>query len=369
MKVLTVFGTRPEAIKMAPVIIEMKRRSSEFQVVVAISGQHREMLDQVLNLFGIRPDYDLDIMRRNQSLTHITSGVLNGLESILQNEVPDIVLVQGDTTTTFAGALAAFYHQIPVGHIEAGLRTYDKHNPFPEEKNRQMTSVLADLHFAPTERARENLVKEGIPPESIYVTGNTVVDALLMIVRQKFEFRHLPLSSIDFDNKKVILVTAHRRENLGRAMESLCLALKEIVVNNRDVEIVFPIHLNPKVQSAVRSILNRVERVHLIEPLDYVPFVHLMSKAYLIITDSGGIQEEAPSLGKPVLVFRERTERPEGVDAGAVKIIGTDKSHIINSVSQLLTDTRAYQCMARVANPYGAGHAAERILGALSERL
>lgn len=369
MKVLTIFGTRPEAIKMAPVIIEMKRRSNEFQVVVAVSGQHREMLDQVLNLFGIRPDYDLDIMQRNQSLTHITSAVLNGLESILQKEVPDIVLVQGDTTTTFAGALAAFYHQIPVGHIEAGLRTYHKHNPFPEEKNRQMTSVLADLHFAPTERARENLINEGIPPESIYVTGNTVVDALLMILRQKFEFRHLPLSRIDFDNKKVILVTAHRRENLGRAMESLCLALKEIAINNKDVEIVFPVHLNPKVQSIAKNILNAVERVHLIEPLDYVPFVHLMSKAYLIITDSGGIQEEGPSLGKPVLVFRETTERPEGVDAGVVKIIGTGKSHIISSVSQLLTGTSSYRCMAQVANPYGDGHAYERIIGALSERL
>ncbi len=369
MKVLTVFGTRPEAIKMAPVIIELKKHPDAFKVVVAVSGQHREMLDQVLNLFEIQPDYDLDIMQTKQSLGQITSRVLHGVENILERESPDIVLIQGDTTTTFVGALAAFYHQTPIGHIEAGLRTYDKYNPFPEEKNRQMTSALADLHFAPTQRARENLIKEGIPPESIHVTGNTVVDALLMILKRDFEFKQSPLSTIDFDNKKVILATAHRRENLGEPLESICTALKEIVANNQDVEVVFPVHPNPRVRSVVKSILSRVERIHLIEPLGYSSLVHLMSKAYLILTDSGGIQEEALSLGKPVLLLRKNTERPEGVEAGTVKIVGNDKDYIVGNVSPLLADMQAYKRMAQATNPYGDGHASERILKILGEKL
>jgi len=366
MKVLTIFGTRPEAIKMAPVIIELKRRPGEFEVVVAVSGQHREMLYQVLNLFEIQPDYDLDIMQANQSLAQITSRVLHGVESILEKEVPDIVLVQGDTSTTFAGALAAFYHQIPIGHIEAGLRTYDKYNPFPEEKNRQLTSVLADLHFAPTRIARENLIKEGISPEIIHVTGNTVVDALLMITNRNFEFKQSPLSTIDFDNKKVILVTAHRRENLGKPLNSICLALKEMVANNKDVEVVFPVHLNPKVRSVVKNILGAVERVYLIEPLDYGPFVHLMSKVYLILTDSGGIQEEAPSLGKPVLVMRKITERPEGVNAGVVKIVEAETEVLLHEVQTLLDNPEEYKQMSSKSNLFGDGKASLRIADILS---
>jgi UDP-N-acetylglucosamine 2-epimerase (non-hydrolysing) len=367
MKVLTVFGTRPEAIKMMPVIIELKRYSDKFNVIVAVSGQHREMLDQVLNLFEIIPDYDLNIMRKSQSLSQITCGVLNGVENILEKENPDIVLVQGDTSTTFAGALAAFYHQTPVGHIEAGLRTYNKYNPFPEEKNRQLASILADLHFAPTQKAKENLIREGIQFEKIHVTGNTVVDALFMIIKRGFKFKLPPLSTIDFDNEKIILVTSHRRENFGEPLESICLALKEIVINNKDTKVIFPVHLNPKVRSVVNDILGDTDRIHLIEPLDYITFVHLMSKVYLILTDSGGIQEEAASLGKPILVMRDTTERPEAVEAGIAKLVGTDKERIFANTKALLDNGEEYKKVANSVNPFGDGKAGERITKVLEE--
>lgn len=369
IKVLVVFGTRPEAIKMAPVIAELKRHPEAFEVVATVTGQHREMLDQVLGLFKIQPDYDLDIMQAKQSLAQITNRVLQGLDSILENESPDVVLVQGDTTTTFASALAAFYHQIPVGHIEAGLRTHDKYNPFPEEINRHLTTVLADLHFAPTQRAKENLLREGVTPETIYVTGNTIVDALFTILQQDLEFKALSLASLRFEHKKTILVTAHRRENWGKPLESICLALKELVKRNENAQVIFPIHPNPVVSQTVYSILGHMNRVFLIEPLDYVSFVHLMSKAYLILTDSGGIQEEAPSLGKPVLLMRETTERPEGIELGLVKMVGTDKNRLIEEAELLLLHPEEYEQMVSKPNPFGDGKAAARIAEVLRENV
>ena len=367
MKVLTLFGTRPEAIKMAPVIAELSRRPDEFEIIIVVSAQHREMLDQVLNVFEIKPDCDLDIMRESQSLSQITCNVLRGVEGVLEKEKPDIVLVQGDTTTTFTSALAAFYHRIPVGHIEAGLRTHRKYNPFPEELNRHLTSVIADLHFAPTELAKQNLLREGVKSESVYVTGNTVIDALLSAAKLEYEFKITSLASLDFNNSKIILVTAHRRENLGSPLKSICFALRELALSDRKLEIVFPVHLNPKVRSVVENMLSGIENIHLIEPLDYVPFVQLMKRAYLILTDSGGIQEEAPSLGKPVLVLRSSTERPEAIQSGAIKLVGTEQHRIVENVRRLLDDRTEYEQMACSDNPFGDGRASTRIADILLE--
>jgi UDP-N-acetylglucosamine 2-epimerase (non-hydrolysing) len=366
-KVVTVFGTRPEAIKLAPVLKALEKQ--KFDSVVVVTAQHREMLDQVLNLFSIEPNYDLDIMQPAQELFDITEKALNGLKPILEKEKPQILLVQGDTTTTFAAALAAFYLKIEIGHIEAGLRTFDKYHPFPEEINRQLTSRLVDFHFAPTEIAKENLLKEGIPAEKIYVTGNTVIDALLATVKDDYSFSDSTLSKIDFENRKLILVTAHRRENWGDPLKNICLSIKKLVETHLDIEIVFSVHLNPQVQQAAESILANVERVHLVNPLEYEPFVQFMNKSYLILTDSGGIQEEAPSLGKPVLVLREVTERPEVIAAGTAKLVGTDVDKIVETTSLLLKDENVYNKMARATNPYGDGHASERIIKILEQQL
>jgi UDP-N-acetylglucosamine 2-epimerase (non-hydrolysing) len=380
-KVLLVFGTRPEAIKMAPVVKELQRHPEEFKTVVCVTAQHRQMLDQVLQLFDIRPDYDLDIMKPGQDLFDVTCNVLQGLRPVLQQEQPDIVLVHGDTTTTMAAALAAYYCRIPVGHVEAGLRTHNKFAPFPEEINRTVASALTDLHFAPTEAARQNLLREGVAAETIIITGNTVVDALFMVrekmeregldkqIERDFVARYPALGPIFAANEpstpspRLILVTGHRRENFGEGFENICHALAEIADKYDDVEILYPVHLNPNVQEPVHRLLGNVRRhnVHLIEPVDYLPFVHLMNRSYLIITDSGGVQEEAPSLGKPVLVMRETTERPEAVDAGTVKLVGTDREVIVAEASRLLDDDEAYQAMAMAHNPYGDGLAVGRI--------
>jgi UDP-N-acetylglucosamine 2-epimerase (non-hydrolysing) len=385
-KILSIFGTRPEAIKMAPVIKMLESQPERFQSMVCVTAQHRQMLDQVLNLFTIKPDYDLDIMKPGQDLFDVTCNVLQGLRPVLQREKPDIVLVHGDTTTTMAAALAAYYCRISVGHVEAGLRTHNKFAPFPEEINRTLASALADLHFAPTEAARQNLLREGVPAETIFITGNTVIDALFM-VREKMErkglgkqverdlvARHPSLARIFIPTEsptpspRLILVTGHRRENFGEGFENICHALAEIADKYDDVEIVYPVHLNPNVQEPVHRILGnvRLSNVHLIEPVDYLPFVHLMSRSNLIITDSGGVQEEAPSLGKPVLVTRETTERPEAVDAGTVKLVGTNSERIFNVTANLLDDDAVYSSMAMAHNPYGDGKAVARIMEALS---
>jgi UDP-N-acetylglucosamine 2-epimerase (non-hydrolysing) len=361
LKVMAIFGTRPEAIKMAPVVEKMKE-TDNIQTVVAVTAQHREMLDQVLNLFSIEPDYDLDIMQENQTLSGITSRVLKGLERVYKKEKPDLILVHGDTSTTFVGALASFYNQIKVGHVEAGLRTHDKYSPFPEEMNRHLTGVLTDLHFAPTPTARENLLQENVTDDDIFITGNTVIDALLETVEEDYKFTKQMLNEIDYDDKKVILLTAHRRENLGQPMENIFKAVEELIINNSKTEVVFPVHLNPKVRKIANKILGNLDRVHLIEPLDYKPFANLMARSHLILTDSGGIQEEAPALGKPVLVLRDTTERPEAVDAGTVKKVGTNKNKIIESATELLRDDKAYNKIANTVNPYGDGKASSRIV-------
>lgn len=364
IKVLSCFGTRPEAVKMAPVVKELARRP-EFDSKVVVTAQHRQMLDQVLELFEIVPDHDLDIMKDRQSLFDVTTRALNGLGPVIETEAPDAVLVQGDTTTTFVAALAAFYLKVPVvGHVEAGLRTYDKHHPFPEEINRRLTTAVADIHFAPTATSRANLVLEGIPEENIIVTGNTVIDALLSVVREDYRFDDTTLADISFTGRPTVVVTAHRRENWGEPMEAICRAIKELVAAH-DIQVVFSVHRNPIVREVVNTVLGGSERIHLVDPLDYEPFVQLINKSHLILTDSGGIQEEAPSLGKPVLVLREVTERPEGVDAGTVKLVGRDPACIIGETSRLLTDSNAYTAMARAVNPYGDGHASERIADSL----
>lgn len=360
-KVICIFGTRPEAIKMAPVI-KVLEESTKLKVITVVTAQHREMLDQVLRLFNIEPQYDLNIMETNQSITDITIRVLKGFEAILLKEQPDLVLVHGDTTTTLAASLAAFYRQIPIGHIEAGLRTYHKYSPYPEEMNRKLTGCLADLHFAPTLTAKKALLKEGVNSEIITVTGNTVIDALLQTIKRDFYFKSALLNGIDYQTRKVILVTAHRRENLGEPLGDIFSAIREIIDRNEDLEVIFPVHPNPKVRKLAEEILGDSERVHLIGPLDYEPFVNLMNRCYLILTDSGGIQEEAPALGKPVLVLRETTERPEAVEAGTVKLIGTNKDHIIRETELLLDDHQEYEKMAKAVNPYGDGKAAERIM-------
>lgn len=369
MKVLTVFGTRPEAIKMAP-LVHALAKDPHFEAKVCVTAQHREMLDQVLKLFSIVPEYDLNIMQPGQGLTEITCRILEGLKPVLESFKPDVVLVHGDTTTTMAASLAAFYQRIPVGHVEAGLRTGDLSSPWPEEGNRTLTGHLATYHFAPTETSRQNLLRENIADNRITVTGNTVIDALFWVRDRVLsdEALHNELTQrypFLANGKKMILVTGHRRESFGRGFEQICHALAEIAANSPDVQIVYPVHLNPNVSEPVKRILGHVENVILIEPQDYLPFVWLMNRAWLILTDSGGIQEEAPSLGKPVLVMREMTERPEAVSAGTVCLVGTDSQRIVNEVTRLLQDESAYQAMSRAHNPYGDGHACHRILSAL----
>jgi len=359
IKVMTVFGTRPEAIKMAPVVLELKKHQDEIETVVAVTAQHRQMLDQVLHLFKIKPDYDLDIMSQGQTLYDITSRAMNGLKEVLEKEKPDLVLVHGDTTTTFAGALASYYSQTAVGHVEAGLRTGDIYSPFPEEMNRKLTGAIASFHFAPTETAKANLLREGVNPEKIYVTGNTVIDALMKTVRPDYEFDDEKLRQIDFEQHRVILLT------IGEPMRHIYKALRSVVQETPDAEIVFPVHRNPLVRQVVNEELAGVDRIHLIEPLDYEPFANLMSRSYLVLTDSGGIQEEAPSLGKPVLVLRNTTERPEAVKAGTVSLIGTNVDVVYETTRRLLTDKKAYEAMSNAVNPYGDGRASERIVQAV----
>ncbi len=364
MKVMSVFGTRPEAIKMAP-LVQALQADPEIESVLCVTAQHREMLDQVLELFELKPDYDLNIMKTSQTISMITSNVLAGLEPVLQKEKPDMILVHGDTSTTFVAALAAFYQQVAVGHVEAGLRTYDKYSPWPEEMNRQLTGRIADLHFAPTERNRQNLLKENIAEEKIVVTGNTVIDALLHVAGKPYEFEDETLKGLDFEGRRVITVTCHRRENLGEYMAHIFSAIADIAREFDDVEVVYPVHLNPKVREEAAEYLRGIGNVHLIEPLSYQPFVNLMAKSYLIITDSGGMQEEAPALGKPVLVVRRETERPEAVEAGTVKLAGVDREAIRAMAAELLTDPDAYAAMAHAVNPYGDGRACERIVRAV----
>jgi UDP-N-acetylglucosamine 2-epimerase (non-hydrolysing) len=364
IKVLVVFGTRPEAIKMAPLIRELALYPGRIDCRVAVTAQHREMLDQVLQLFNIHPHYDLDIMQSGQNLFEVTERALAGLEKVISQERPDLVLVHGDTTTTFVAALAAFYLQAPVGHVEAGLRTRNKYSPFPEEINRHLTAVIADLHFAPTVTARDNLLKEGVGREKVFVTGNTVIDALLSTVKSDYNFNNAVLDSINYSHR-ILLVTTHRRENLGAPLKSVYEALRTIVDSYPDVEIVFPVHKNPAVINAAREKLRELPRVHLIDPLDYEPFVNLMRHCFLVLTDSGGLQEEAPALGKPVLVLREVTERPEAVWSGTVRIIGTSRERVVAEVRRLLDDQQHYQQMAEAVNPYGDGQASRRIAQAI----
>lgn len=362
-KIMLVFGTRPEAIKMAP-LVKAIEADQELECVVAVSAQHREMLDQVLDLFEIKPQYDLNIMKANQTLSDITSGVLKGIEKAVLKEKPDMVLVHGDTSTTFAGALAAFYAQVPVGHVEAGLRSGDLYSPFPEELNRKLTGVIAAADFAPTATAKANLLKEGTDEEKIFVTGNTVIDALLSIVDEKYAL-DAELENFLAQHKQNILITAHRRENQGQPMVHIFQTLRRLHEALPEAGIIFPVHKNPKVRALAHEALDGLERVLMIEPLDYAPFANLMNRVDLIMTDSGGLQEEAPALGKPVLVLRENTERPEAVAAGTVKLVGTDNEKIFTTAYELLTDKEAYDKMQRAVNPYGDGHACERIIQAI----
>ncbi len=363
-KVMCVFGTRPEAIKMAPVVKAIEQNEN-LQSVVAVTAQHREMLDQVLQLFDIVPDYDLNLMKHGQTLTTITSGVLEGLEEILKHEQPDLVLVHGDTTTTFAATLAAFYQQIPVGHVEAGLRSGNMYSPYPEEANRKLTGAMATLHFSPTPESRKNLLKENVADENIFVTGNTVIDALLATVKDEYQFVDHDLQKLLDNANKKVLITAHRRENQGEPMKHIFQAVRRLHEILPEVQFIFPIHKNPKVRELAAQILGDLERVHIIEPLDYEPFANAISRVDLILTDSGGLQEEAPSLGKPVLVLRDTTERPEAVTAGTVELVGTDEALIYQTALTLLTDESAYQQMANAVNPYGDGMACGRITDAI----
>jgi UDP-N-acetylglucosamine 2-epimerase (non-hydrolysing) len=361
LKVMSIFGTRPEAIKMAPVVKELENRE-EIESIVTVTAQHREMLDQVLDLFNIRVDYDLDIMKVDQILSDITTGILKGLEEILIKERPDLVLVHGDTTTSFVAALVSFYQQIPIAHIEAGLRSYDRYSPYPEEINRHLIGVLANFHFAPTYKAKENLLRENVSEDNIYISGNTVIDSLFNVIEDNYIFDNNQLNKIDFTNKKVILLTTHRRENLAGGIRNIFGAVQELILDNPEVEFIFPVHLNPKVRELATDILGGLERVHLIEPLSYKEFANLMAKVYLIMTDSGGIQEEAPSLGKPVLVLRDTTERPEAIEAGTVKLIGTGKDEIIYVANSLIENEQEYSQMSNAINPYGDGVASRRIV-------
>lgn len=368
LRVMAVFGTRPEAIKMAPVVLELKKHTDFIEPIVAVTAQHREMLDQVLALFALKPDYDLDIMAAGQTLYDITGRSLTGLKTVLEEAKPDIVLVHGDTTTTFVGALASFYSQIPVGHVEAGLRTGRKDSPFPEEMNRRLTGAIADWHFAPTTTAEANLLAENVKPETIFVTGNTVIDALKATVKADYQFTDPVLAAAIDRGRRLVLVTTHRRENLGEPMRHVYQALRQLLEAHDDIEIIFPVHRNPKVREVVEAELGGLDRVNLIEPLDYEPFANLMARASLVMTDSGGIQEEAPALGKPVLVLRDTTERPEAVDAGTVALVGTGREAVFDTAHKLLSDKSAYAAMSEACNPYGDGLASERIVAFLLQR-
>lgn len=363
VKVMTVFGTRPEAIKMAPLIKELESRA-EIESIVCLTGQHREMLMQVLDTFEIKPDFNLDIMRPGQTVTTITTDVLTGMEKVLSDLKPDVLLVHGDTSTTFAGALSAFYNGVRIGHVEAGLRTYDKYSPFPEEMNRQMTSRLCDMHFAPTRANSDNLAKENVT-ENVFITGNTVIDALKTTVRADYTFVDETLRAIDFSDAKYILLTAHRRENLGQPLEQICTAVKQLALENADVRFIYPMHLNPRVRDTARSILGDLSNVILIDPIDVCDMHNLMDRCYMVMTDSGGLQEEAPALGKPVLVLRTETERPEAVAAGTVKIAGVETDDIVRLATELIRDPAAYEKQSRAVNPYGDGNASQRITDAI----
>ena len=368
MRILFFFGTRPEAIKMAPLIKEFQKSSGGFDIKVCVSAQHREMLDQVLHFFEIKPDFDLNIMQQNQNLFDITTGALNGIKEVMSHYKPNWLIVQGDTSTTFVGALAAFYEKVKVAHIEAGLRSFNKQAPFPEEMNRVLTTHLSDIHFAPTIRAKENLLREGLLEDKIFVVGNTSIDALFLCLKKISEKKpdsFDSLNSVDF-NKKIVLVTGHRRESFGKPFENICFALK-MIAENGDIEIVYPVHLNPNVRRPVLKILGNIPNIQLTEPLDYPSFVWLMNKSYILLTDSGGVQEEAPSLGKPVLVMRDITERTEGIDAGTAKLVGTQMENIILETQKLLDHPEEYQRMADIKNPYGDGKSAERIVHILSQ--
>ncbi len=364
IKVISIFGTRPEAIKMAPLVKELEKRK-EIESIVVVTAQHRQMLDSVLETFNIKPDYDLNIMKQGQTLGDITTRALTGLEEVIKKEKPDIVLVHGDTTTTFAGALAAFYNGTSIGHVEAGLRTYDKYSPYPEEMNRQMVDCMTDMYFAPTLMSKENLLKEGKDESKIYVTGNTAIDAMATTVDENYT--HPELEWIK-SNEKMILLTAHRRENLGEPMRNIFKAVKKITDEFNDVKVIYPIHLNPKVREIANEVFKGDDKVHLIEPLEVFDFHNFQNKSYIILTDSGGIQEEAPSLGKPVLVLRDTTERPEGIKAGTLKLVGTDEETIYNETKKLLTDKKEYEKMSKASNPYGDGHSSEKIVDAIIEK-
>jgi UDP-N-acetylglucosamine 2-epimerase (non-hydrolysing) len=365
LTVLSVFGTRPEALKMAPVVQELERRSDRIRSIVCVTAQHRQMLDQVIRLFDIRPDFDLDVMQRDQTLSQVTASVIQRLDPVVKQTRPDWILVQGDTTTVMAASLVAFYHGVRIGHVEAGLRTFDKHRPFPEEINRRITDVMADLCFAPTEWSRRNLLKEGVPDSQIRVTGNTIIDALLQVQAKEYRWDDGPLAGVPRD-KRLVLITAHRRESFGERFRDLCLAIKALSVRYaRDCHFVYPVHPNPNVRTPVEEILSGRENISLIEPLEYLPLVHLMKRSTVVLTDSGGIQEEAPSLGVPVLVLRDKTERPEGVEAGTARLVGTDQQRIVAEVSRLLDDAAEHSRMAKAVNPYGDGLAATRIVEAL----
>ncbi|KGR80163.1 non-hydrolyzing UDP-N-acetylglucosamine 2-epimerase [Ureibacillus manganicus] len=360
-KVMTIFGTRPEAIKMAPLVLELQKNTDTIESIVAVTAQHRQMLDQVLETFEITPDYDLNIMKDRQTLIDVTTNALKGLDEVMKEAKPDIVLVHGDTSTTFVGSLAAFYNQIAIGHVEAGLRTGNKYSPYPEEMNRQLTGVLADLHFSPTEQSKENLLIENKNPETIFVTGNTAIDALKTTVRDQYS--HPVLDKIGDD--RMILLTAHRRENLGEPMRNMFRAIKRLLSEHDDLQVVYPVHLNPAVREVADEILGNDERIHLIEPLEVLDFHNFAARSYMILTDSGGVQEEAPSLGKPVLVLRDTTERPEGIAAGTLKLAGTDEETIYTLAKELIEDSNAYENMAKASNPYGDGFASRRIVEAL----
>lgn len=363
LKIMTVFGTRPEAIKMAPVVNALKKRPEEFKVITVVSAQHREMLDQVLEIFDIVPDYDLDIMQQRQTLSEITARVITKLDGVINETKPDIILVHGDTTTTFAASISAFYHQVAIGHVEAGLRTWQKYSPYPEEMNRQLTDVLSDIYFAPTAQSKANLLKDNHSAENIFITGNTAIDALQQTVNK--DYNHDILDKIG-KNHRIILVTMHRRENQGEPMKRVFKVMREVVVSHPDVEIIYPVHLNPVVREAAEMILGDHKRIHLVEPLDVVDFHNLAARSYLIMTDSGGVQEEAPSLGKPVLVLRDTTERPEGVTAGTLRLVGTTPTIVKTAMIELLDNSEAYDKMAQAKNPYGDGKAAERILDSIA---
>lgn len=364
LKVMVVFGTRPEAIKMAPLVLELQKHSDSIETITVVTAQHRQMLDQVLETFSIEPHYDLDIMGKNQSLLDITGKILEKFDPVVKQELPDIILVHGDTTTTFAASLVAFYNQVRIGHVEAGLRTFDKYSPFPEEMNRQMTDNLADLYFAPTSESKENLLKENHPESAIVITGNTAIDALKLTVQS--DYYHDVLDQLDSD-KKLVLVTMHRRENQGQPMRNVFAALREMVDLHQEIEVVYPVHLSPAVQETANDILAGHDRIHLIEPLDVLDFHNLASRSYFIMTDSGGVQEEAPSLGKPVLVLRDTTERPEGVRAGTLKLVGTDPVRVKEAMAALLTDETLYGQMSQAPNPYGDGRASERIVQSIQQ--